>query len=425
MTYHLIGIRGSAMSGVAALLRAQGHVVRGSDLSETGHRATNITSDIDRVVYTPAVTPGSPGWVELEAAKRVGIPALRLDEMQAELTKDATLMAVTGTHGKSSTTAMLAHVLEVTGRNPSVLLGAPIPAWEGRNYRVGNPSLWVVEADEYKRKFLTLSPTVAVITNVEFDHADVYRDLADVESAFAAFVDRVRPGGTVIAHAEPAVDVVLGRTPEGVSIIRYGAQYDYRPELLPKLRVLGDHQRLNATAVLAAAEVLGVSREDALTALGSFGGVGRRLEYIGERDGVIVYDDYGHHPTEVRASLAAFRSAFPDRRRVVAFQPHQHSRVHALFAEFAAAFGDADKVLLADVYAVPGRNEGIEVDAGELADAIRGHGVDVIHVGSLESLTSVLRRELRPGDAFLTVGATDITNVGRVWVSEGSHGTAS
>lgn len=421
MTYHLIGIGGSAMSGLAEILRAQGHVVTGSDLQTTGHRAENI-GDVECVVYTPAVTPSSPGWVELVAARSRGIKALRLDEIQAILTESAKLAAVTGTHGKSSTTAMLAHVLEQANKNPSVLIGATVPAWSGKNYRVGDPRLWVLEADEYKRKFTLLKPTVAIITNVEFDHADVYRDLADVEDAFRTFVGNVRPNGTIVAHESCAVSEVLGTAHSSVRIVRYGEDCEYSPILLPSLKVLGAHQRLNATAALVASEVFGVRRETALEALANFTGIGRRLEYIGERDGVVVYDDYGHHPTEVRASLAALREAFPARRRVVAFQPHQHSRVRALFKEFSQAFSDADLVLLTDVYAVPGRNEGVQVRGEELARAIAAEGVDVRFVGSLNSLAAGLSNILKSGDVFLTMGATDITNIGRAWIMEGSDG---
>ncbi len=422
MKYFLIGIQGSAMSGLAEILRAQGHEVTGSDLATTGHAAAQITSHLHRVVYTPAITERSAGWVEMKAASAQGIETVRSDVLLGELTKAATLVAITGTHGKSSTTAMVAHVLEEVGKNPTVLLGAPVPKWHGRNYRVGDPSLWVVEADDYGRKFLTLQPDVAIITNVEYEHVDVYDSLADVQEAFREFLARMKDRGTAVVFGDPAVDPILSGLRSDIRLIRYGNDRECTSSLLPPLKVLGEHQRLNATAALAAVETLGVDRAIALKALTTFPGTGRRLEFIGERSGVIVYDDYGHHPTEIRVTLDAFHEAFPDRRRVVAFQPHQHSRVKALFDDFAQAFGDADRLLLVDVYAVPGRDESEHVEARELAHAIAKQGVDVRYVGDLDGLRSVLNEELHDGDAFLTMGATDITKVGREWVSQrGNH----
>ncbi|MBI4022559.1 UDP-N-acetylmuramate--L-alanine ligase [Candidatus Berkelbacteria bacterium] len=416
MTYHLIGINGSAMSGLAEILRAHGHEVTGSDLATTGHRAEHVTTRTARVVYSPAVTEGSPGWVEIEAARQASIEIIRYDTLLGELTQGATLVAVTGTHGKSSTTAMIAHVLEEVGQDPTVLLGAPVPKWDGRNYRVGKSGLWVLEADDFDRKFLTLHPDIAVVTTLDHDHIDVYPTLFDVQEAFRQFLQGVKDGATVIAWADQSVDPALGGIGPGVTVIRYGADRPYQPALVPPLKVLGEHMRLNATAALAAVEALGVERVRALGALASFPGTGRRLEYLGQRRGVAVYDDYGHHPTEVRATLQAFKAAYPDRRRVVAFQPHQHSRVQALFEDFAAAFTDADRLLLLDVYAVPGRNEGVRVESRDLAQAIARHGTDVRYVGDLDGLRAVLDVELRDGDAFLTMGATDITKIGRAWV---------
>ncbi|MBI4032599.1 UDP-N-acetylmuramate--L-alanine ligase [Candidatus Berkelbacteria bacterium] len=424
MTYHLIGIEGSAMSGLAEILRAQGHTVTGSDLATTGHDAANV-SGAERVVYTPAVREGSPGWVELAAGQAQGIPTLRADELLGELTAQATLVAVTGSHGKSSTTALLATMLDGAGRNPTVLLGAPVAAWGGKNYRIGDPTLWVLEADDYDRKFLTLTPQIAVITNIDREHLDVYADLVDIQAAFRAFVDRIRPGGTLVAHQDPSVDPVVTGLSADVKVVRYGTGTSYPSSLIPPLVTPGEHFRDNAAGALAAAEALGVERADALRALERFRGVGRRIECLGERGGVTVYDDYAHHPTEIQATLRALSAQYPNRRLIVAFQPHQHSRAKALFAEFSEAFTNADRVLLADVYAVPGRDETEHVDARDLAAAIGEHGVDVRYVGPLDALTAILDTELEPGDVFLTMGATAITTVGRTWVSGGDRGTTT
>lgn len=419
MKYFLIGIAGSAMSGLADILRSQGHEVQGSDLTLGGHKAEHITQDIERIVYTPAITPQSVGWLELEAARRLGIESLRLDEILGELTQDAKLIAITGTHGKSSTTAMVAHILEEAGFDPTVLLGAPVPKWHGKNYRVGRDDFWVLEADEYKRKFLQLKPRVAVITNIEFDHPDSFKDFDDVKSAFAEFVSRIKAGGTLIVHE--SAELRIKNRELRINLIEYGKNHlQNNPNVLPKLKVIGDFQRLNATAAVLAAEVAGVKREDALKYIAQFSGAGRRLEYIGNKDGVMVYDDYGHHPTEVRVTLKALKAHFPKKRLVVAFQPHHQGRLQSLFDEFSRAFASADRLLLTEVYVVPGRSEKVTVSGQDLAQAIEAHGVDVRFVGGLSDLRNVLHQELRPGDVFLTMGATDITKIGREWIGNTS-----
>ncbi len=422
MRYHFVGISGSGMRGLADIVRLQGNEVAGSDLGTTGHAAGNIQG-ADCVVYSPAVREGSPGWVEVVAARKQGIETVRVDELLERLTGHAaTLIAIAGTHGKSTTTAMIGQILEAADADPTVYIGAPVLAWDGRSYRAGDPSVWVVEADEYERKFLRLAPTVAVITNIEFEHPDIYADLADVEAAFVAFIRAIRPGGTLVACAESdildRVIAVAGRT--DITVVRYGDGADpYRPDILPPLAVIGRHNILNALAALAAAEAAGVPSDTALRSLAAFRGAGRRLERVGERHGVTVIDDYGHHPTELAVSIGAVRAAFPGRRLVVAFQPHQHARLQALFDDFARSFADADLTLITDVYAVPGRDEAVRVDPRTLADAVVAQGIDCRFVGSLDDLRRSLDTLLVPGDVFLTIGATAITTVGRDWVAAG------
>ncbi|MEK7184299.1 MAG: UDP-N-acetylmuramate--L-alanine ligase [Patescibacteria group bacterium] len=420
MRYHFIGIQGSGMQGLSELVRLQGNVVTGSDLQDGGHHAANIEG-ADRVIYTPAVQPGSAGWVEIEAAQAVGIPTLRAEELLQELTRDAeTVVAVAGTHGKSTTTAMVGQILEAAGRNPTVYIGAPVLQWDGRGYRSGDPSVWVVEADEYQRKLLSLSPSVAVITNIEFEHPDIYADLADVERTFQSFIEVVRPGGTLIACMEStSVQSVLRRVRRtDITVLAYGEGSKlYGVDALPTLVVPGRHNQLNALAALAVADVLGIDRSVSLATLATFQGASRRVELIGERSGVVVIDDYGHHPTELRASMQAVRERYPDRRLVVAFQPHQHARLRALFDDFAQAFEQADLVLITDVFAVPGRDEADEVDPRQLVAAIVQQGKACEYVGSLEDLSVKLDSLVRPGDVFMTIGATAITLVGRRWVA--------
>lgn len=415
MNYHLIGIAGSMMSGLAEILRARGHHVTGSDLATTGHDPGNVGVDIDRVVYTPAAREGSPAWPELQAARDRGLDTLRLDEILGELTKGKTLLAVTGAHGKSSSTGMLGHVLVTTGHNPTVLLGAP--SWDGKApYRVGDDSLWVLEADDYDRKFLALHPTIALVTNIDREHLDVYGSYEAIEEAFTQFVTQILPDGHLVASNDTALNPVVASA--SVPVTRYGKGTDFDPGTLPTLPLIGEHMYLNAAGVVAAAVTFGIDREAAIKALTSYGGVGRRLERVGERDGVLVYDDYGHHPTEITATIRAVKQQYLNRRLVVAFQPHQHSRVIALFDEFAAAFGDADRLMLVETWAVPGRNEGVQADTKGLADVIAASGVDVEYLADLGRLAARLDNELASGDVFLTMGATDITRIGRDWVAD-------
>ena len=422
MRYHFVGMGGSGIRGLMEIVRLQGNEVSGSDLVATGHAPAHVEG-ADRVVYSPAVRPGSPGWVEVEEAERRGIETLRTDRLLQRLTEDAVqLVAVAGTHGKSTTTAMTGQIFEAAGRNPTVYIGAPVLAWDGHGYRGGDPSIWVVEADEYERKFLQLSPTVAIITNIEFEHPDIYADLADVEEAFVGFIRAIRPGGTLVACQDSdtvrRVVAAAGRT--DISVVWYGTDAGtYAPSLLPPLSVLGAHNILNALAALAAAEAAGIGRQTALASLAAFAGAGRRLERVGERDGVTVIDDYGHHPTELQVSIKAVREAFPGRRLVVAFQPHQHARLRALFSDFARSFRAADLVLITDVFAVPGREEADRVDPRTLVEAIQADGKDCQFVGSLDRLADSLHELLHPGDVFLTIGATAITAVGRDWVAAG------
>lgn len=419
MKYHLVGIGGSMMSGLAEILISQGNTVSGSDLSTTGHRASNI-NDAERVVYSPAVREGSSGYVELEAAEQKGIPTLRLEDLVAELTSEAKLVAITGTHGKSSTTAMTAAILIEGGLDPTVLLGAPVPDWEGHNYKVGKPGLWVIEADDYDRKFLKYNPEVAVITNIEAEHLDVYQSIDDIEKAFGDFVKRVKAGGSIIAHNDPTVRRVVSNNFEMQEILFYDSSDELFEQVKSCLKLIGNHQVENAVAAIRTAEKLGVNPKIAIKALAKFKGIGRRLEYIGQKNDVLVYDDYGHHPTELKVTISALKNKYPTRRLVVAFQAHQHSRVSKLYKDFLHSFNSADKVLVTDIYAVPGREEKEHVDSEQFAADIKKSGCDASYVGSLSDLSENLDTVLMPGDVLVTIGATSITNIGRQWIADES-----
>jgi UDP-N-acetylmuramate--alanine ligase len=366
---------------------------------------------------------------ELARARELGIPVIRRAEALGEVTAGRELVGVAGTHGKTTTTVMAATALAAAGREPTALVGGRVAAWEG-NLLAGADRLYVVEADEYDRSFLALSPTVAVVTNIEADHLDIYADLADIERAFAQFVRGAR---TIVLCADDAGANALG-TPSTTEVIRYGitspdarlvarrleshavtSSFDvvYDDELLGRvnLAVPGRHNVLNALGALGSGIALGADFADLARGLASVAGAERRFQRLGERAGVLVIDDYAHHPTEIAATLAAARSAFPQRRIVVAFQPHLFSRTRDFAREFGSALAAADAVYLTEIY--PARERPIEgVTSTLVADALSGAGGRLAWRGTRDELAGALAAGVVAGDVVLTVGAGDVTKSG-------------
>lgn len=435
---HIVGIGGSGLSAIARVLAARGHRVTGSDLRASalteglerlgvrvyvGHRAEQI-GDAEWIVISSAIPETNP---EVQAARAAGVPVVKRHRLLGALLGSYYGIAVAGTAGKTTTSAMIATVLHALGEDPSFIVGGVITGF-GANARAGSGKHFVIEADEYDRTFFGLHPDVAVVTNVEMDHPDCFADLADVRSAFQTFLEGVAPGGTVLACAEsPELGRVLEALQDGPRILTYGrppeADYrlvDVRPgsrggmagDVVQSGRVLatldlqapGVHNLLNATAALAVADHLGLDPQAAAEALNAYAGVRRRFEEKGEAGGVLVVDDYAHHPTKVRATLAAARGRYPGRTLWVVFQPHTYSRTEALWDEFAAAFDDADHVVVTDIFAARSR-ERATVSAADLAAAIR-HS-DARYLGGREEIVEALVTMLRPGDVLLTLGAGD------------------
>lgn len=413
---HFIGIGGIGMSALARFFLHEGKGVSGSDrapsaitdaLAKEGatiqspQLAANITPDIELVVYTEAMLPDQE---EMVAARALGVPMVNYFEALGMVANQYYLIAVAGSHGKTTTTAMLIDILEAAGLDPTAVVGS-LRAKTGSNFRPGKSQYAVVEACEYKRDFLHLAPDVLVITNIDFEHVDYYRDLADVQSAFRELAEKVPETGAIIVdRSNPNVIPVL----ENVS----AKIIDYRPDIslsLP-LRQPGLHNRLNAAAATVAAKFLGVGSEVIEGALEQFAGTWRRFEYKGAVNGAPLYDDYGHHPTELRATFAGARELYPDKKLLVVFQSHTYSRTHELFADFVSALATADAVLILPIYAA--REENVYgVTAEGMVEAVAATGVQAVYAPSLAEAEAQVRRMADENTVIITIGAGEVTKV--------------
>jgi UDP-N-acetylmuramate--alanine ligase len=448
---HFVGIGGAGMSALAELVLRAGGKVSGCDaaLGESvqtlsalgvslveGHDSTHV-SDCVAVVATSAVPADHP---ELAAARALGIPVFKRAHALGAVVNHGTVVAIAGTHGKTTTTAMTTAILVQADMDPTALAGGRVPAWGG-GLRLGGDRLFVVEADEYDRSFLALEPSLAVLTSVEADHLDIYGDLASLEAAFAQFLAMV-PGEGMIAVCgddEGAVRVIgrLGRnvlwygTGEGAQLRAENITYRGTRSSFDVMRgaatigrvdlgVPGVHNVRNALGAIAAASSLGVGFEAAQRALAEFTGVARRFQQLGSAAGVLFIDDYAHHPTEIAATIAAARGAHPRQRIVAVFQPHLYSRTRDLAPEFGRALAAADAVYLSDIF--PAREQPIPgVTGALLVDATRAAGAtEVRYHASLADLEQALAAELGSGDVCVAMGAGDIgAAVRRVFVALG------
>ena len=429
---HLIGIGGIGMSAIARVLAGEGYLVSGSDLGETpitlglrelgvrtyrGHAAEQL-GDAELVVASSAVPESN---VEIVAARQAGLPVLKRQQFLRRLLQGRDVIAVAGTHGKTTTTGMIATILLGEGRDPGLIVGGVV-AGLGVNGRAGRGP-FVIEADEYDRMFLGLTPRVAVLTNVEMDHPDYFHDLDDLRGAFARYLAQTPASGCIIACVDsPEARRLLAEQPPQARILTYGESEgaDFRVgEVAAEgerlrftvrrqgalwgafaLATPGRHNALNATAAALAAAQRGVTPAQSAPHLLAYRGAARRFEVRGEAAGVTVVDDYAHHPTEVRATLAAARLCYPGRRVVAVFQPHTFSRLRALFEAFLDAFADADEVIVLDVYAARAHEQ----------DTLRH--AQARHLGGLDEAAAYLAQTLRAGDVLITLSAGDGNRVG-------------
>lgn len=432
---HFVGIAGAGMSALAELFVRRGVTVTGSDMSASGnadlealgvtvhrgHDAAFVTGA--RAVVASSAIPAD--HVEIAAATALGLPVIRRAEALGAAVDGMQIVGIAGTHGKTTTTVMTTEALAGTSASPTGIVGGRVQRWGG-NLRWGGGNTVVVEADEYDRSFLALHPTIAVVTNVEADHLDIYTDLADIVGAFEQYLSGAT--GIVICADDAGADSLT--VPDSANVIRYGLDhpdarlvgithgdsmriiFDGAPLGSLHLLVPGEHNRRNALAALGAGLLLGYAFEELRTGLEAFSGVERRFERKGEECQVLVIDDYAHHPTEVRATLEAARAAYPNRRIVALFQPHLFTRTRDFAEEFGAALAEgADVVALTEIYKA--REQAIAgVTAQLIADAAARAGRAPEWFGARADATDAVLGVILPGDVVITMGAGDVTLVG-------------
>jgi len=458
---HLVGIGGINMSAVAKLLKRAGVGVSGSDGKESeltdeleamgiavaiGQRKENVPADCDLVVYSSAVPITNPERME---ASRRNLRQVTNFRFLGEWFADRRVLLVTGTHGKSTTTAMAGLLLEACHQDPTVIVGSRVPSYPLGNIRFGEGELVLIEGDEYAKHFLEFTPYAIIINNIELDHTDIFPDEAAIVDTFRELLTHVQDGGMVIANADDArVSTLIGRErgeleARGIRIrtfgfgshancriedlvVREGMQTfqlrdgEHRP-VKTELPIPGRMNALNATAALTLVSTLGIPTIEAAPALSQYHGIWRRFELVAEKDGVVVVSDYGHHPTAVAATLDAARSFYPGRRLVLCFQPHHKKRTRDLFLDFVPSFDRADQLLLVEIYDVAGRDEEGEepISSRDLQDAVIRHDAErgtqrsVEYAPDPEEALTILKRWKRSNDIILVMGAGDIYSIAK------------
>ena len=441
---YFIGIGGISMSGLAEILASRGHQVSGTDVKETavtkhlqslgihinfGHRAENITDDITLVVYTAAIHDDNP---ELRAAHEKGIRIMDRAHLLGQIMDEYhDSVAVSGTHGKTTTTSMVSEILLAAEKDPTITVGGILPTI-GSNLRIGNSPYFVAEACEYFDSFLQFNPFIAIILNVESDHLDYFKTLENIRRSFHAFAQRVPDKGLLVIsekidnveeltegltchvetfglsekanwRAENIVHEADGRN--SFDVYHNGAFFTTIP-----LHIPGEHNITNALAAIAASAFLGAAPEDCVKGLHHYTGTERRFQLKGKKDGITVIDDYAHHPTEIKAALAAAQNVQHNTTWCV-FQPHTFSRTRFLFDEFGEAFGDADEIIIADIFAARETDDGT-VSAAQLAERIAQTGKSARYVGDFAAIEAYLREHCKSGDLLMTVGAGDVYKIG-------------
>jgi UDP-N-acetylmuramate--alanine ligase len=449
---HFVGIGGIGISALARLMQSSGKTISGSDLVGSDiisglkkygalitigrHSPKNIPSDADLVVYTNAIKKTNP---ELKRAQQLKIPALSYPACLGLMMQQYRPLVVAGTHGKSTTTSMLAKIFITAGFDPTVVVGTKIKECHGSNARLGGGQYFIAEGDEYKEAFLNYQPLGLIINNIEADHLDYYKTEKNVVKAFIKLVKKIPAEGFLVANADDinvkkateraACRVVTFGLANGdylaTHIVRHGELTRFAVKGLEQfdlaITVPGLHNVKNALAACVLALSFGIRPEVIQKALLEYSGAWRRFEIKGEHKGVVIIDDYAHHPTEIRATLAAARQSFPGRRIWCIFQPHSRDRTKRLFDDFVHAFNDCDKLILTEIYQVAGREGKSKISGLKLAQAIEKTKQDIIFIKDYIKITSAVAKQLKSRDVVITMGAGTITLVSDQLIKELPH----
>jgi UDP-N-acetylmuramate--alanine ligase len=444
---HFIGIGGAGMSGIAEVLHKNGFIITGSDMQDSamvkylrsegiqiaiGHQAENING-ADIVVFSSAVNAQNP---EMISAADKGIPVIRRAEMLGELMRLKHTIAVAGTHGKTTTTSLLGSIWNVAKKDPTIIVGGIVKTM-GTGAQLGKGQILIAEADEYDRSFLAMVPSMAVITNIDEDHLDCYKDIEEIKAAFVQFANKVPFYGQVVLCIDDThVQDILPEIRKPLVTYGFSKQANYRIENFRskgmvswfevrkenislgefQLNIPGKHNVLNATAGIAVSFEEGLDLQLIKEGVREFTGVKRRFEFIGEKQGALVYDDYAHHPSEVQATLSGVRENFPDKRILVVFQPHLYSRTRDHFDGFGAAFLNSDLLIVAAIYG--SRESAIQGISGDLivqSAKRKGHN-KAFYAPNEDSIIEILEANLMTGDLVMFMGAGNIYKLAEVWV---------
>ncbi|HWQ89573.1 MAG TPA: UDP-N-acetylmuramate--L-alanine ligase [Desulfitobacteriaceae bacterium] len=439
---HFVGIKGSGMCALAQVsAEIEGATITGSDIEERFFTdiileqahiqvlpfAAGNVEQADLVVVSPAYNDLHP---EIARAKELKIPVLSYPQYLGRLMFKKRGIAVTGTHGKTTTTAMIGLILMEAGLDPTIVVGSNVPSLGG-NAHSGQGEFFLAESCEYRRHFLNYSPEYLIITNIDFDHPDYFRDLQDVILAFQEMAGKVSAQGHIFMSADdpncqaiqsPAAITTFGLSAaadiraadicckDEVSTMKIFADGKYAGDLV--LNVYGKHNIMNALAAMAFCREVGIPLPQIFSSLSHYTGTKRRFEHLGVRDGALIVDDYAHHPTEIRTTLEGARLSFPDRRIRAIFQPHTFSRTEKFLQDFSCAFQSADEVVIADIFASARENDSQTVSSLTLTELIQKQGIKAVYIGTIEAIKSYMAQTLAPEDLVLTLGAGDIYKVG-------------
>ena len=440
---HFIGIGGISMSGLAEILLNAGFTVSGSDRASSpltqklegegvkvyyGQRAENITQDIQLVVYSAAIKEDNPEYAQ---AKSSDVPMLTRAQLLGQIMKNyKTSIAVSGTHGKTTTTSMITSILLTADADPTVSVGGMLPMIGG-NIRIGNSDCFLTEACEYTNSFLSFFPTVAVILNIEEDHLDFFKDIDDIRNSFAKFANLLPEDGLLVIDADiDDIDGITGNVKCPVVTVSEHSEADYTADSVTyddmgcasfdvikdgsvytkvKLSIPGKHNISNALAAIAVCDRIGISAEDIVKGLNDYDGVERRFQYKGSIGGVTIIDDYAHHPTEIAATLSAAEN-YKHEKLWLVFQPHTYTRTKALFDDFVKVLSRAENVVLADIYAAR-EKDNLGISSEDLCEAIKNNGTSAYYFGSFDEIENFLLQNCSPGDLLITMGAGDVVKI--------------